>query len=241
MPRHFFLLLVLALCLATRLTTAADAPILVPAPKDSNEWKTKHEAYVAAARQGGIDLLFVGDSITEFWGAEGKNVWDQHYAPLKAAHFGIAADKVENVLWRLQNGELDIALKPKLLVLLAGINNSWGCKREDFENRGAFIANGIGETVTFIRKKLPDTKILVLAMFPLGDGMAPAVRIANQRIAALADNATVFVLDLGATLSDANGNLAPELTTDGTHLTAKGYQIWADGMAAMLQKILPSK
>jgi len=241
MKRLFYLVCLLPVLAITGAVVAADAPVIVPTPKNSGEWQSRHATYVNAAKRGGIDLLFVGDSITEYWGAEGQDVWQETYEPLKAAQFGIAADKVENILWRLQNGELDPALKPKVLVLLGGVNNSWGCKREQTESRGTSIAAGIAEIVKTVQAKLPKTKILLLAMFPLEDGISPCVKLANEKIAGLKDDKKVFFLDIGPKLADKDGNLSKELTKDGTHLSAKGYQVWADAMAETLKKLMDEK
>ncbi|MFC1452538.1 GDSL-type esterase/lipase family protein [Verrucomicrobiota bacterium] len=228
--------LVLAALAGANLLYAAGAPKLEPQPKDGKEWNDKHEAYVKTARKGGIDLLFVGDSITEYWSAEGKEVWKKVFEPQRAAQFGIAADKVENILWRLQHGELDKGLKPKALVLLGGINNSWGCKREETKERAAFIAAGIEEIVETVRGKLPETKIIVLAVFPLEDGRSPCVKLVNKNIAKLDDGKKVFFLDIGRKLADKQGDLSRELTKDGTHLNEEGYQVWADAMAEAFKK-----
>jgi beta-glucosidase len=242
MKRFLGLASALAVLAITGAVVAADAPpAIVPTPKNSGEWQSRHATYVNAAKRGGIDLLFVGDSITEYWDAEGQDVWQETYKPLKAAQFGIAADKVENILWRLQNGELDPAIKPKVLVLLGGVNNSWGCKREQTESRGTSIAAGIAEIVKTVQAKLPKTKILLLALFPLQDGTSPCVKLANEKIAGLKDGKKVFFLDIGPKLADKDGNLSKELTKDGTHLNEKGYQVWADAMSETLKKMMAEK
>src|SRR5471032_22365 len=107
-----FLLIVVALGAG-----AGESSPTTPTPKPDGEWRQKHTANVAAAKAGGVEVLFLGDSITEYWNVEGKDVWAKTFAPLKAANFGIAADKVQNVLWRVQNGEMD-GIQPKAVVLL---------------------------------------------------------------------------------------------------------------------------
>ena len=86
-------------------------------------WVARHEGFVAQAKQGGIDILFMGDSITDFWRNRGSNVWNQYYAPRHAANFGISGDRTQHVLWRMDNGELD-GIKPKVVVLMIGTNNT---------------------------------------------------------------------------------------------------------------------
>ena len=208
-----------------------------PAPKPDGEWQQKHAANAAAAKAGGIDVLFLGDSITEYWNAEGKDVWTKTFAPLKAANFGIAADKVENVLWRTQNGELD-GIQPKAVVLLCGINNTWGVKRDQREKVGADVAAGLGEVIKTLRAKSPQTKVLLLAIFPIADGTDIVVKTANTALAKMDDGKTVRFLDLGPKLADAEGNLAKENTKDGLHLSAKGYEVWAQSILPLLTEMM---
>src|SRR6516225_6631717 len=104
----------------------AENTALVPVPRDfPTNWMSRHEAYVAEAKKGGIDLLFLGDSITDGWrwGKGGSKIWPQLYAPRHAANFGIGYDRIQNVLWRVENGELE-NIHPKVVVLLIGTNNS---------------------------------------------------------------------------------------------------------------------
>jgi lysophospholipase L1-like esterase len=228
----------LVLCLhVVASVAAAQNPQVVPTPRNSGEWRSKHDQYVAAARKGDIEILFLGDSITEYWRTAGKEVWTKSYGSLKAANFGIAGDRVENILWRMTNGELD-GVKPKVVVLLAGINNSWGTKRDQQEERGRFIAAGLTEIVKTIREKLPETKILLLAIFPLGDGTAPCVRRANETIAKLDNGKTVRFLDIGPKLAGTNGNVPKEIMPDGVHPSAKGYEVWAQTIGPLLEEML---
>jgi len=237
MKRHMKTMWLMLCLFAVVSVAAAENPQVVPTPKNSPEWRNKHEQYVAAAKKGDIEVLFLGDSITEFWRTAGKEVWAKHYGPLKAANFGIAGDRVENILWRITNGELD-GIKPRVVVLLAGINNSWGTKREEQERRGQFIAAGVTEIVKTIREKLPETKILLLAIFPLGDGTAPCVRLANETIAKLDNGKTVRFLDIGPKLAGADGNVPKDIMPDGVHPSAKGYEVWAQAMAALLAEMI---
>lgn len=216
---------------------AAEQPQVVPAPKSSREWRQKHERHVAAARKGGIEVLFLGDSITEFWGTAGSEVWAKNYEPLKAANFGIAGDRVEHILWRVHNGELD-RIKPRVVVLLAGINNSWGCRRDEQERRGRLIAAGITQIVRTLREKLPGTRVLLVAIFPLGDGTAPCVRLANRTIAGLDDGRSIRFLDIASGLAGADGRVPKDVMPDGVHPSAKGYEIWAKAMDPLLREML---
>src|SRR5208337_5244157 len=127
-----------------------------PAPKDEK----RHDGFVAIAKKGGVDVLFLGDSITDGWRGSGKDVWKEKFEPLKAANFGIGGDRTQHVLWRLQNGELE-GIKPRAAVIMIGTNNLGANTAEE-------IADGIKAIVAEIQKKQPETKILLLGIFPRG-------------------------------------------------------------------------
>src|SRR5216684_6727264 len=137
----------------------ADNTAIKPVPKD----KKRHEGFVELARKGGIEVLFLGDSITDGWrGPAGQESWKKHFEPLHAANFGIGGDRTQHVLWRLQNGELE-GIHPKLAVLMIGTNNSNGK-----DNTAEEIADGITAIVKEIQKRSPSTKVLLLGIFPRG-------------------------------------------------------------------------
>src|SRR5690242_17023767 len=92
--------------LAQNTNSAGENTAVVPAPRDA-KWLARHEEFVQQARTGGIDLLFLGDSITDFWRNRGSNIWNQYYAPRHAANFGISGDRTQHLLWRMDHGELD--------------------------------------------------------------------------------------------------------------------------------------
>src|SRR5262249_40068621 len=86
----------------------ADSTATTPAPRTNpKNWMARHDGFVAEAQRGGIDLLFLGDSITDFWRRQGSNVWEKYYTPRHAANFGISGDRTEHVLWRIEHGELE--------------------------------------------------------------------------------------------------------------------------------------
>src|ERR1051325_1035549 len=107
---------------------AENAPIIQSAPRTDRNSQIAHEQLLAKAHQGKIDVYFIGDSITRRWGATDSQYrsllenWETNFFGWNAANFGWGADKVENILWRLENGELD-GVNPKIIVVLAGINN----------------------------------------------------------------------------------------------------------------------
>ncbi|HOX07619.1 MAG TPA: platelet-activating factor acetylhydrolase IB subunit, partial [Planctomycetota bacterium] len=202
---------------------AGKAPVpATPAKRDAG-WERRHDGMVAEAKKGGADLLFIGDSITDGWRGAGKESWKKNFEPLKAVNFGIGGDRTEHLLWRLQNGELE-GITPKLAVLMIGTNNTAaGHKPDD-------IAAGVTAVIATVRAKSPNTKVLLLAIFPRGAGANDAKRLNNQKvneiIAKLDDGGkTVKYLDVNAKFLQPDGTLTKEIMPDLLHLSAKGYNI----------------
>lgn len=206
-------------------------------------WEKRHEKFVEIAKRGGVDLLFLGDSITDAWGGEGHNpkasgaaIFEKEFLPLKAANFGIGGDRTQHVLWRLQNGELD-GIEPKVVMLMIGTNNS---NRED--NTAEEIADGVTAIVKEIHKRSPKTKVLLLAVFPRGAKPNPQrekISKVNEIISKLDDGGkTVKYLDIGNKFLEADGTLPKEIMPDFLHLSPRGYQIWADAVKPTLMEML---
>lgn len=211
-----------------------------PAPRDER-WVARHEEFVAEAKQGGIDVLFMGDSITDGWRTRGKEIWDREYAPLKAANFGIGGDRTQHVLWRLRNGEAE-GYQPKAVVLMIGTNNT------GFESDGSTprnttpeIVEGVTTIVQDLRKDFPNAKILLLAIFPRAEkdsARRAQVTEINQSIAKLHDGRNVHYLDIGAKFLEPDGTLPTDIMPDLLHPNEKGYQIWADAIREPLKALL---
>jgi lysophospholipase L1-like esterase len=201
-------------------------------------WVKRHEGFVEIAKQGDVDVLFLGDSITDGWRNKGaKDVWDKAFGKLKPANFGISGDRTQNVLWRLQNGELD-GIKPKVAVLMIGTNNTGYDSAEQ-------IAEGVAAIVKTIHEKSPHTKVLVLAIFPRGktipNGGNTKIREINKLIAKLDDGGkTVKFLDIGAKFMK-DGQIPGTIMPDYLHLSTEGYQIWADAITPALNEMLSKK
>jgi len=230
-PLLVTLALISAFCIA-----AEDAPD-VPAPKGKPWWDQVHQAYLKRAKEGKIDVLFLGDSITQGWMEAGKKVWEKTFAPMNAANFGIGGDKTENVLWRINNGEID-GIAPKVVVLLIGINNTWTAKNTEAETKGKAIAGGTKAIVAKLQEKLPNAKILLHAVFPMKDGLPPIVKVINAEAAKLDNKPKVRFIDIGAKLANADGTVSKEVMEDGLHLTEKGYQIWADAIEPIVKEMM---
>jgi lysophospholipase L1-like esterase len=210
-----------------------------PVPRDPG-WVKRHEGFVAEAQKGGIDILFMGDSITDFWRNRGSNVWNKYYAPRHAANFGISADRTEHVLWRMDNGELN-GIKPKVVVLMIGTNNTGKERNGNIRNTTPQVIEGVTAVVHDLRAKLPETKILLLAIFPrstLDDPQRAQVALINTVIAKLDDGKMVRFLDIGSKFLEADGTLPTSIMPDLLHPNEHGYQIWADAMNPTLDEMM---
>jgi beta-glucosidase len=191
------------------------------------EWFMKrHENYVAIAKAGGVDVLFIGDSITEGWATAGREVWAREFAPLQSANFGISGDRTENVLWRLMNGEVGGAMRPQVVVLMIGTNNT-GYRMDSPED----IASGVKAILGELKAKCPLARILLLGIFPRGQVAHAADRVNNTRanllIARHADGHRVKYIDVGKIFLNEEGVLTRDLMPDLLHLSPKAYALWA--------------
>ncbi len=221
-------------------TQTAVNTAIVPVPRDA-KWVTRHEGFVQEAKQGGVDILFLGDSITDGWRNRGSNVWNKYYAPRHAANFGIGGDRTQHVLWRMDNGELD-GIHPKVVVLMIGTNNTG--KESDNKtpcNTVPEIIEGVQAVVRELRAKLPDSKVLLLAIFPrstLDNPQRAQIALINTVLAKLDDGKMVRFLDIDSKFLEADGTLPESIMPDLLHPNEKGYQIWANAMAPTLNEML---
>jgi len=207
-------------------------------------FQNKHRANLEVAKQGDIEVLFMGDSITDLWrNAEGnmagKPVFDKYFGDMKVANFGIAGDTTQGVLYRLQHGEGQ-GFSPKAVMLMIGTNNTG-------RNTAAEIAEAIGAIVLEMQKDFPKAKILLLGIFPrstANDPVRATIAEINSIIARLHDGDRVHYLDIGEKFLDAGGNIPQDIMSDALHPTTKGYEIWAEAVkepiASLLKDSLPS-
>ncbi|MGM9484987.1 GDSL-type esterase/lipase family protein [Roseateles sp. NT4] len=204
-------------------------------------WLPRHEqklAEIQAHREAGrrVDLVFLGDSITQGWENEGKAAWAQSFAKYNAVALGFGGDRTENLLWRLQHGELD-GMSPKAVVMMIGTNNT-GDRLED----PALTLAGIQKNLDEIRRRQPQAKVLLLALFPRGEKPDDLMRRHNARINALlpqlADGKQVVFLDIGRALTNPDGTLSKDILPDWLHLSPAGYEIWARSLDTTLTPLL---
>ena len=195
-----------------------------------------HEKFLTVAKEGKAQVVFLGDSITAGWGGAGKEVWAKAFGAYEPANFGIGGDRTQHVLWRITNGELD-GIKPKAAVIMIGTNNVSADSAEA-------IAKGVTKIVETVRAKLPSTKILLLAVFPRGDkpdGKLGAnnakINQVNAILAKLDDRKNIHFLDIGPKFTQGKDALDKAIMPDFLHLSAGGYQVWADAISAKLQEL----
>lgn len=204
-----------------------------PVPRDGG-WMKRHESFNERVKQGNVDLIFIGDSITQGWEGEGREVWAKRYASRNAVNLGIGGDRTQHVLWRLDNGNIS-GIQPRLAVIMIGTNNSGSNTPEQ-------IAEGTTAIVEKLRKALPETKILLLAVFPRGADSSDPRRQVNEKtngiVAKLADGKMVEYLDIGPRFLAEDGSLSKEIMPDLLHLSPQGYQIWADGIEEHVARLL---
>ena len=195
----------------------------------------RHDGFVEIAKQGNIDLLLHGDSITDWWvqGDANKAMFDKYFGGIRTANFAIAGDTTQGVLWGLANGEGQ-GFQPKAIMLMIGTNNGG--------NTGPEVAEGVGAVVLEMRKNCPNAKILLLGIFPRGmpgDPVRDKIAQANRIISRLDDQKHVFYMDIGARFLDDKGVFLPEtFRPDNLHPLAKGYDIWGAAVKDKLAELM---
>jgi len=239
--------LFLSLTLSAVVADEAKNYAVQPVPRDAG-WLTRHESFNAISKQGKAPLVFLGDSITQGWSGKGKEAWANTWAPMGAVNFGIGGDRTEHVLWRLENGNFD-GLKPKLVVLMIGTNNTGHVGRPQKELSGALYqcsaeqtAAGVKAVIAKLQSKLPETKVLMLGIFPRGadknDKMRQQNEATNSIIAKLANDSKVYFMDIGKTFLAADGTLSKEIMPDLLHLNEKGYDMWTQAIVGKVTELM---
>lgn len=208
---------------------------IVPVSRDARSLPRQNTVLQRAKdNPGPCDIAFIGDSITQGWEGSGKNVWANYYGKRKCLNFGVGGDRTQHVLWRFENGQLD-GIKPKAAVLMIGTNNS---NRDD--NTEADILEGVQAIVAQLRQRLPDTKLVVVGIFPRGatfSNQRGKILQVNQALAKLADGKMIHYLDFGSQLIEADGSISKAIMPDALHLSEKGYEIWAQALEPKLKEL----
>jgi lysophospholipase L1-like esterase len=233
--------LIVLSAIAALAQAAADQPA---SRTDQNSLKA-HAQLLEKAKQGRIDIYFEGDSITRRWGASDYPQllanWNQNFFGWNAADFGWGADRIENILWRLEHGELD-GVNPKVIVLLAGTNNVGPAVSPGGDDaKVADITRGLKAVLDMLHAKAPDATIIATAIFPRNDNIAvmPMIDKINLNLSKLADGKKIRYLNINARLADQDGKLFDGMmNTDKLHPAIPGYQVWADALKPLFTELL---
>jgi lysophospholipase L1-like esterase len=250
---HGFRLLVLIAASLALLESAIRTPkipkrtnsAVFPISRNNSFWMDRHNRSLVLSRQGKIDLLFLGDSLTQGWEEAGKQVWNEYYSQWNAANFGIAGDQTGHILWRITIGKELEAIFPKVIVLLIGTNNI------RIGNTPAETAIGVRAILAELRKQKPNTKILLLGVFPRANpGISKEfqtissqklnrqIPLVNNYLRKFSDGQNVFYLDIGKVFLEKDGGISREIMPDFIHLSERGYRIWASSIQDTLDRLM---
>lgn len=200
------------------------------------KWRAFHQGDLDRAKAGPVDILFLGDSITECWDTRGLEVWEKEYAPLRAANFGVGGDTTQNVLWRITEGGALEGIQPGVVVLMIGTNNLGLMK-----DTPADVASGVKAVVATLRQRLPNAEILLLSIFPRGETPDSEFRLkvaaTNKLIEPLGQQDQVTWLSIWDPFLKNDGTMSKEVMADFLHPTPHGYEIWAKAMKPTLEKL----
>ena len=214
----------------------AENTATTPVPKENKGWMPRHESINAKAKQGGIDLVYIGDSIVQQFETKGKEVWDYYYVPRRALNLGISGDRTQHVLWRIDHGNLD-GVKPKLTIIMIGQNNGG-------HNTAQEIAEGVTAVVQRVQAKCPESKILLLAIFQRRPQITPERAVldeANATIAKLADNKSIYYLNINSVFVKPDGSIPADLMPDFEHPSPLGNKVWAEAIESKVAELLGDK
>ena len=203
-------------------------------PEPQNSWMSHFARNVERVKGKDVELAFDGDSITDGWQGNGRAVWAKYYEGRKATDFGISGDRTENVLWRLDHGQMK-GLHPKLVALMIGTNNLAA-------NPEAQITEGITEIIKKYQTLCPDAVILLQAIFPRGEKadnpLRQKIKNINAALAKLGDGQKVIYVDFGDKFLEPDGTLTKDIMPDFLHPNARGYEIWAEAIQPEVDKVL---
>jgi len=234
--RKSYLLFFLSLLFVSGATFAQTTnTAVIPVPMNKPGWMERHESMNAKARQGKVDLIYIGDSIVQRYEGVGKPIWDHYYAPRNALNLGISGDRTQHVIWRLDHGNIE-GITPKLAIVMIGQNNGG-------HNTATEIAEGVTEVVKRIRTKLPNTKILLLGIFQRREKPTPERAVlaeANQIISKLA-NSSIAYMDINSVFVQPDGTIPASLMPDYEHPSELGFKRWAEAIETKVAELIGDK
>jgi N-acetylglucosamine-6-sulfatase len=209
---------------------------VIPATRgDEAWWRERDQQLSRIAKASDAQLVFIGDSITQGWETEGKQVWQEYYQPRQAVNLGISGDRTEHVLWRITHGNLG-KMQPTAFVLMIGTNNTGHRMQSPQE-----VAEGVRSILEVLKQKCPQSKILLHAVFPRGLAEFDPARLnnvaINQYLQRLADGQQVQYVDLSAKFLTPDNSISREIMPDLLHLSPAGYRVWAEGLEPKLKEL----
>jgi lysophospholipase L1-like esterase len=228
---------------------------IVPVPKlenDSYDWWNRHSEVLRTKDSINPEIVLIGNSITHFWGGEpklkyadgkprnpnGPKTWDSLFSNYRVLNLGFGWDRTQNVLWRLDHGELD-GLHPKTVIINIGTNNTSETSNAR-KNTATEIVDGISAICMRVHSKVPDGRIILMAIFPREQNPTDPRRVLikeiNEQLVTFANDHKITFVDIGPGMLDADGRFLPGMTFDFCHPTEKGYQIWADGIRSLISE-----
>lgn len=227
---------------------------IVPTPKleeDCYNWYDRHDKVLKIKDKIDPQIILIGNSITHFWGGEpslvwndgtprkpnGQKAWDYAFGDKRVLNLGFGWDRTQNVLWRLNHGEVD-NLHPEYVVIHIGTNNTSDTPNARI-NTADEICEGVAEVCKQVRSKMPYAKIILMSIFPREEKPDNPRRIlinqANEKIKTFAEKHHITLIDLSSKMLDPNGILSSDICGDYTHPTEKGYMIWAEELKKILK------
>ena len=196
-------------------------------------WGVRHQGVLDRVKQGNVDLILVGDSITHGWESGGAQLWEKYYAPRNAVNMGFSGDQTGHVLWRFEHGEID-DISPKVAVVLIGVNNIW-------DNSAEEISDGIKAVCLDLRNRLPKTKVLLLGVFPYQENpgeVRDKIIETNKLASEIADGRMIHFLDFDDKFLRPDKTMSADIMPDFLHPNATGYKIWAEAMEPKLAELM---
>ena len=221
-----FITLFYVLILASLMSCNSNPEAYTAEPKSDQWWQDRHQEILSADKSG-VDIIFLGDSITHNWEKKsyGFSIWQQYYGE-KAFNMGFGGDRTQHLLWRIENGELN-NVNPKYVVLLIGTNNAP-------HNHPENTTKGIKLILKTIKTKLPQSIILLHRIFPRAENQSDLRLVndeVNQQIEALANGEDIIFVDIHDVFLDRIDNIPQNIMPDGIHPSTKGYEIWANELS----------
>ena len=218
--------------------SSAESPSpLAPVPREQPQWwRQQYEQQVEQVKNNPCGVLFLGDSITDYWKREGKQVWEKAFKPFHPCNFGISGDQTTNLIYRITDSGIPAQTEPKLCIVMIGTNNTGHFKGGEAPEKTAM---GILGAVQHLLVRFPDTHVLLLGIFPRGTGPQDKLRQHNDKINAVLAQCKLprtTYANINKRFLDPSGKLLPGISRDNLHFTEKGYAIWADAVLPYMKK-----